>query len=102
LPDEHSSHRGIGIVASYFIGFPAWKAGDAERRVKAETLIDFRIDPKLDASPQAQTRIKGCIPGNPVVDAAIMNWGMGLGLVYNNALACLLLRLGRQSSCRLM
>ena len=84
------------------MALPPWKAGDAERRAKAETLIDFRIDPKLGASPQPQTCIKGCIPGNPVVDAAIMNWGMGLGLVYNNALACLLLRLGRQSSCRLM
>jgi len=30
---------------------------------------------------------------NPVVAAAIANWGLGWGLVYNKALACLLLLL---------
>jgi hypothetical protein len=35
----------------------------------------------------------GAIEANPVVAAAIVNWGMGWGLVYNKALACLLLLL---------
>ena len=33
----------------------------------------------------------GAIEANPVVVAAIGNWGMGWGLIYNKALACLLL-----------
>jgi len=35
----------------------------------------------------------GAIEANPVVAAAIGNWGLGWGLVYNKALACLLLLL---------
>jgi hypothetical protein len=35
----------------------------------------------------------GGIEANPVVAAAIVNWGMGWGLIYNKALACLLLLL---------
>jgi Domain of unknown function (DUF5658) len=35
----------------------------------------------------------GAIEANPVVAAAIVNWGMGWGLIYNKALACLLLLL---------
>jgi len=35
----------------------------------------------------------GAAEANPVVDAAIVNWGMGWGLLYNKALACLLLLL---------
>jgi len=31
----------------------------------------------------------GATEANPVVAAAIVNWGMGWGLVYNKALACL-------------
>jgi Domain of unknown function (DUF5658) len=35
----------------------------------------------------------GASEANPIVDAAIVNWGMGWGLIYNKALACLLLLL---------
>jgi len=35
----------------------------------------------------------GAIEANPVVAAAIGNWSMGWGLLYNKALACLLLLL---------
>jgi Domain of unknown function (DUF5658) len=35
----------------------------------------------------------GAAEANPVVAAAIVNWGMGWGLLYNKALACLLLLL---------
>jgi uncharacterized membrane protein YqjE len=35
----------------------------------------------------------GAIEANPVVAAAIVNWGMVWGLFYNKALACLLLLL---------
>jgi low affinity Fe/Cu permease len=35
----------------------------------------------------------GAAEANPVVAAAIVNWGTGWGLVYNKALACLLLLL---------
>ena len=35
----------------------------------------------------------GAAEANPVVAAAIGNWGMGWGLIYNKALACLLLLL---------
>jgi Domain of unknown function (DUF5658) len=33
----------------------------------------------------------GAAEANPVVAAAIINWGMIWGLIYNKALACLLL-----------
>jgi hypothetical protein len=33
----------------------------------------------------------GAAEANPVVAAAIVNWGMGWGLIYNKVLACLLL-----------
>jgi protein-S-isoprenylcysteine O-methyltransferase Ste14 len=35
----------------------------------------------------------GAAEANPVVAAAIVNWGMGWGLLYNKILACLLLLL---------
>jgi Domain of unknown function (DUF5658) len=35
----------------------------------------------------------GAIEANPVVAAAIVNWGTGWGLFYHKALACLLLLL---------
>ena len=35
----------------------------------------------------------GAAEANPVVAAAIINWGMIWGLIYNKALACLLLLL---------
>ena len=35
----------------------------------------------------------GAVEANPVVAAAIINWGMVWGLIYNKALACLLLLL---------
>src|SRR5262249_16026443 len=35
----------------------------------------------------------GAIEANPVVGAGIINWGMIWGLLYNKALACLLLLL---------
>jgi hypothetical protein len=38
-----------------------------------------------------QAYVLGATEANPVVAAAIVNWGMGWGLIYNKALACLLL-----------
>jgi protein-S-isoprenylcysteine O-methyltransferase Ste14 len=35
----------------------------------------------------------GAVEANPVVAAAILNWGTVWGLIYNKALACLLLLL---------
>src|SRR4029434_291026 len=35
----------------------------------------------------------GAAEANPVVAAAIVNWGIGWALIYNKALACLLLLL---------
>ena len=35
----------IGIVGADLVGFPAGKAGDAERAAETETLVDLRIDP---------------------------------------------------------
>jgi uncharacterized membrane protein YqjE len=35
----------------------------------------------------------GAAEANPVVAAAILNWGMIAGLIYNKALACVLLLL---------
>jgi Domain of unknown function (DUF5658) len=35
----------------------------------------------------------GATEANPVVAAAIVNWGIGWGLIYNKVLACLLLLL---------
>ena len=38
-----------------------------------------------------QAYVIGATEANPVVAAAIVNWGVGWGLIYNKALACLLL-----------
>jgi protein-S-isoprenylcysteine O-methyltransferase Ste14 len=40
-----------------------------------------------------QSFVLGAAEANPVVAAAIVNWGMGWGLIYNKVLACLLLLL---------
>src|SRR5215813_9512053 len=40
-----------------------------------------------------QTFAFGAAEANPVVAAAMVNWGMGWGLIYNKTLTCLLLLL---------
>jgi protein-S-isoprenylcysteine O-methyltransferase Ste14 len=40
-----------------------------------------------------QAFVLGAVEANPLVAAAILNWGMAWGLIYNKALACLLLLL---------
>jgi hypothetical protein len=40
-----------------------------------------------------QAFVLGAIEANPIVAAAIVNWGMVWGLAYNKMLACLLLLL---------
>jgi hypothetical protein len=40
-----------------------------------------------------QSFVNGAVEANPVVAAAIVKWGTAWGLVYNKALACLLLLL---------
>jgi protein-S-isoprenylcysteine O-methyltransferase Ste14 len=47
----------------------------------------------IDGFVSHQAFALGATEANPVVDAAIVNWGMGWGLIYNKALACVLLLL---------
>src|SRR5262247_1814529 len=57
-------------------------------------LLTFNLFLQLtDGLVSYQAFALGAIEANPVVAAAIGNWGMGWGLVYNKALACLLLLL---------
>jgi hypothetical protein len=57
-------------------------------------LLTFNLFLQLtDGLVSYQAFALGAAEANPVVAAAIVNWGMGWGLIYNKALACLLLLL---------
>ena len=57
-------------------------------------LLSFNLFLQLtDGLVSYQSFVLGAVEANPVVAAAIVNWGMGWGLIYNKALACLLLLL---------
>jgi len=57
-------------------------------------LLTFNLFLQLtDGLVSYQAFALGATEANPVVAAAIVNWGMGWGLIYNKALACLLLLL---------
>ena len=57
-------------------------------------LLTFNLFLQLtDGLVSYQAFALGAAEANPVVAAAIINWGMIWGLVYNKALACLLLLL---------
>ena len=60
--------------------------------MSAKELLTFNLFLQLtDALVSYQAFTLGASEANPVVAAAIVNWGMGWGLIYNKALACLLL-----------
>jgi len=62
--------------------------------MRLRDLLTFNLFLQLtDGVVSYQAFALGAIEANPVVDAAIVNWGMVWGLVYNKALACLLLLL---------
>ena len=62
--------------------------------MRLRDLLTFNLFLQLaDGVVSYQAFALGAIEANPVVAAAIVNWGMGWGLVYNKALACLLLLL---------
>jgi len=62
--------------------------------MRLRDLLTFNIFLQLaDGVVSYQAFALGAIEANPVVAAAIVNWGMGWGLLYNKALACLLLLL---------
>jgi Domain of unknown function (DUF5658) len=55
-------------------------------------LLSFNLFLQLtDGLLSYQALALGAAEANPLVAAAIVNWGMGWGLLYNKALACLLL-----------
>jgi hypothetical protein len=57
-------------------------------------LLTFNLFLQLtDGLVSYQSFALGAAEANPVVAAAIVNWGMIGGLIYNKALACLLLLL---------
>ena len=57
-------------------------------------LLTFNLFLQLtDGLVSYQAFAQGAAEANPVVAAAIVNWGMIGGLIYNKALACLLLLL---------
>ena len=57
-------------------------------------LLSFNLFLQLtDGLVSYQSFVLGAVEANPVVAAAIVNWGMVWGLIYNKALACLLLLL---------
>lgn len=62
--------------------------------MRIRDLLTFNLFLQLaDGVVSYQAFALGAIEANPVVAAAIVNWGLGWGLVYNKALACLLLLL---------
>ena len=57
-------------------------------------LLSFNLFLQLtDGLVSYQSFVLGAVEANPVVAAAIVNWGMVWGLIYNKVLACLLLLL---------
>jgi uncharacterized membrane protein YqjE len=57
-------------------------------------LLSFNLFLQLtDGLLSYQALSLGAAEANPLVAAAILNWGMVWGLIYNKALACLLLLL---------
>jgi uncharacterized membrane protein YqjE len=57
-------------------------------------LLSFNLFLQLtDGIVSYHSFVHGAVEANPVVAAAILNWGMIWGLIYNKALACLLLLL---------
>jgi protein-S-isoprenylcysteine O-methyltransferase Ste14 len=57
-------------------------------------LLSFNLFLQLtDGLVSYQSFVLGAVEANPVVAAAIVNWGMIWGLAYNKILACLLLLL---------
>jgi uncharacterized membrane protein YqjE len=57
-------------------------------------LLTFNLFLQLtDGLVSYQAFALGAVEANPIVAAAIVNWGMGWGLIYNKALASLLLLL---------
>ena len=57
-------------------------------------LLSFNILLQLtDGLVSYQSFVLGAVEANPVVAAAIVNWGLIWGLAYNKILACLLLLL---------
>ncbi len=57
-------------------------------------LLTFNLFLQLtDGLVSYQAFVLGAAEANPVVAAAIVNWGMIWGLLYNKILACLLLLL---------
>jgi hypothetical protein len=57
-------------------------------------LLSFNLFLQLMDGPVSyQSFVLGAVEANPVVAAAIVNWGMVWGLAYNKILACLLLLL---------
>jgi uncharacterized membrane protein YqjE len=62
--------------------------------MKVRELFTFNLFLQFtDGLVSYQAFALGAAEANPVVAAAIVNWGMVWGLVYNKALACLLLLL---------
>ena len=62
--------------------------------MSARDLLTFNLFLQLtDGLVSYQAFALGAVEANPVVAAAILNWGMVGGLIYNKALACLLLLL---------
>ena len=57
-------------------------------------LLSFNLFLQLtDGLVSYQAFALGAVEANPIVAAAISNWGTVSGLIYNKALACLLLLL---------
>jgi hypothetical protein len=57
-------------------------------------LLTFNLFLQLtDGLVSYQAFALGATEANPVVAAAIVSWGMGWGVIYNKAVACLLLLL---------
>jgi len=62
--------------------------------MRLRDLLTFNLFLQLtDGVVSYQAFALGAIEANPVVAAAILNWGMVWGLIYNKAFACLLLLL---------
>jgi Domain of unknown function (DUF5658) len=60
--------------------------------MRLRDLLTFKLFLQLtDGVVSYQAFALGTIEANPVVAAAILNWEMIWGLIYNKALACLLL-----------
>ena len=84
----------IVLLAAYVEKAKSLEKVSVSYPMSVRDLLTFNLFLQLtDGLVSYQAFALGAVEANPVVAAAILNWGMWWGLIYNKVLACLLLLL---------